>query len=396
MNSQINRPIYLDYQATTPLDPRVFEAMKLFFIEEFGNASSSTHLYGWNAEKAVEKARRQIAELINSESKEIIFTSGATESNNLALIGLALSHKEKGNHIITTRVEHKSVLDTLKFLETQGFEITILPVDSKGKVSTQDVISALTNKTILLSVILANNEIGTINSVNEIGLIAKNHGVIFHVDAAQALGKIPIDVKTISADLISFSAHKVYGPKGVGALFIRKQTPRLRLTPLIHGGGHELGLRSGTLNVPGIVGFGEACALAQKELLAEAKRVGLLRDAFQKELEKALPDIKINGDLENRLPHNLSLSFKGVDSSSLIRSLKEVAVSPGSACATASLAPSHVLTAIGLPDDLAQSTIRFGFGRFTTSEEASKAAQLVIKAVKTLKGSTPLYESLEK
>ncbi|MDZ4676431.1 MAG: cysteine desulfurase family protein [Oligoflexia bacterium] len=392
----MSRPIYLDYQATTPLDPEVFEIMKPYFLSEFGNPSSKSHVYGWNAEKAVEKARTQVAKLINSDSREIIFTSGATESNNLAIIGYALANKALGNHIVTTSVEHKAVLDSCKFLETQGFMITVLPVDSYGKLNIQDLTEAITDKTILVSVIFANNEIGTINDLYEIADFVKSKNIIFHTDATQALGKLSFNVKDLKADLISFSAHKIYGPKGIGALYVRKQNPRIKLAPLIHGGGHEQGLRSGTLNVPGIVGFGAACESAEKNQTTELLRIENLRVKLKSHLELKLDGLIFNGHPTDRLPHNLSVSFLNVPSEILIRNLTQVAISPGSACATASVTPSHVLKAIGLSDDAAMSTIRLSLGRFTTENEVLKAAQHIVNTVKVLGDSSPLYVSLKK
>ena len=341
-------PIYLDNHATTPLDPRVLEAMLPYFTEKFGNSASRQHQFGWEAEAAVELARKQIANLINANPKEIIFTSGATESINLALKGIAFAYSEKGKHIITTQIEHKATLDTCKRLEKFGFKVDYVPVDKHGLVDPDEIKKRITSETILVSVIFANNEIGTIEPIEEIGRICSEFGVLFHVDAAQALGKIPIDVQKLNIDLMSMSAHKLYGPKGVGALFIKKKTPKIKIIPIIDGGGHEGGLRSGTLNVPGIVGFGKACEIAGLEMSEESERIKKLRDKLQDGIMSSLEDVYLNGHPTLRLPNNLNLSFDGVESEAILMGMKEIAVSTGSACSSASVEKSHVLKAIGL------------------------------------------------
>lgn len=392
MSLKFNLPIYLDHQATTPVDPRVLEAMLPYFTNTFGNAASRSHEFGWKAEEAVEKAREQIAALLGASPKEIIFTSGATESNNLALIGVAEMYHEKGNHIITTPIEHKAVLDSCKFLETKGFNITYLPVDQFGRVSAEQVERSITQKTILISIMHGNNEIGTLQPIKEIGKVAKKHGVIFHTDAVQTAGKVPIHVEEFGVDLLSLSAHKIYGPKGVGALFVRRKNPRVRLSPIIHGGGHERGMRSGTLNVPAIVGFGKAIELANQLMNEEMRRMTALRDKMFKAITKELPDVYLNGHPTERLPNNLNLSFAYVEGESLIMAIKELAVSSGSACTSASLEPSYVLKAIGVGEDLAHTSIRFGLGRFNTEEEIDFAIERVVAAVKRLRELSPLWE----
>jgi len=386
------KAVYLDNHATTPMDPRVFEAMKPYFLEDFGNAASRNHQFGWRAEKAVEIARKQIAALIGATDKEIIFTSGATESDNMAILGVAEMYAEKGNHIITTNIEHKAILDSCKVAEKRGFTVTYLPVDKLGQVSVDAVLNAITDKTILISIMFANNEIGSINPIAEIGALAHEKGIIFHTDAVQALGRVPVDVETMKIDLLSISAHKIYGPKGVGAIFVRRKNPRVKLSPLIHGGGHERGMRSGTLNVPGIVGLGKACELAKAELGQDAERQKMLRDRLQKKLFDALDEIYLNGHPTDRLPNNLNVSFAFVEGESLMMGIKDIAVSSGSACTTASLEPSYVLRAIGVGEDLAHTSIRFGLGRFTTEEEIDYTAQQVIKTVQRLREMSPLYE----
>jgi cysteine desulfurase len=385
-------PIYLDYHATTPMDPRVLEAMLPYFGEMFGNAASRNHSFGWEAEEAVEKARQQVASLIGANKKEIVFTSGATESNNLALKGVAEMYAEKGNHIITVATEHKAVLDTCKRLEKQGLKVTYLPVQPDGLIDLEAFKSAITDKTILVSVMYANNEIGVIQPIREIGTICKERGVLFHTDATQAVGKVPVDVNADKIDLLSISAHKMYGPKGVGALYVRRKGPRVQLTAQIDGGGHERGMRSGTLNVPGIVGLGEACALCQAEMETESARLRALRDRLKDRILAELDEVYINGTMEHRLPHNLNISFAYVEGESLLMGINDIAVSSGSACTSATLEPSYILKALGAGDDLAHSSIRFGLGRFTTQEEVDYAAEKVIQVVLKLRELSPLYE----
>lgn len=388
-------PIYLDYHATTPVDPEVFREMAPYFTEVFGNAASRNHEFGWTAEAAVEKARAQVAKLIGAIEKEIIFTSGATESNNLALSGVAEMYREKGNHIITSPLEHKAVLDTCHFLEKKGYQITYLPVDAYGQVSAQSVRDAIRPETILVSIMAANNEIGTINPIAEIGKVCKEKGVLFHADAVQAAGKIPLDAQTMGVDLMSLSAHKMYGPKGVGALYVRRKNPRVRLAPLIHGGGHERGMRSGTLNVPGIVGFGKATEIALRGMAEESVRIFRLREKLWDRIRESLDEVYLNGHPTERLPGNLNVSFAFVEGESLMMGMKELAVSSGSACTSASLEPSYVLKAIGVGEDLAHTSIRFGLGRFTTDEEIDYAAAKVISTVQRLRDLSPLYEMVK-
>jgi cysteine desulfurase len=384
--------IYMDNHATTPMDPRVFEAMRPYFMEKFGNAASRNHRFGWEAEEAVEKARQQIADLIGASPKEIIFTSGATESDNLAIKGVAEMYAEKGNHIITVVTEHKAVLDTTKKLEKHGCRITYLPVGKDGLIDLDQLRDAITDKTILISVMYANNEIGVIQPIREIGRIARERGVLFHTDAVQALGKVPIDVNADNIDLASLTAHKIYGPKGVGALYVRRKNPRVQLTAQMDGGGHERGMRSGTLNVPGIVGFGEACAIAKREMAEESARLARLRDRLMNRLLAELDEVYVNGSLEHRLPNNLNMSFAYVEGESLLMGISDIAVSSGSACTSATLEPSYVLKALGAGDDLAHSSIRFGLGRFNTEEEVDYVAGRVIETVKRLRELSPLYE----
>lgn len=379
------RTIYLDNHSTTPVDPRVFRAMRPYFEEKFGNAASLTHGFGMEAEKAVEKARSEIAKLIHARSPEIIFTSGATESNNLALKGVAEATREKGNHIITTAIEHKSVLDPCKRLALSGFKITTLDVDRRGFIRLDDLKKAIQKKTILISIQFANNEIGVIQPMAAIGKIAASRGILFHTDAAQALGKIPIDVQRLGIDLLSVSAHKNYGPKGIGALYIRKSNPPVRLIPQIDGGGHEGGFRSGTLNVPGIVGFGEACRISRWIILKESQRIEQLRDWLQINLLKKIPTAAVNGSLENRLPNNLNLSFSGIVAKDLIARLKGIAVSSGSACTATSIEPSYVLKALGIPEPLRRASVRFGLGRFTTVRDINTVSKEIVRAVQALK-----------
>ena len=385
-------PIYMDYHATTPVDPRVFEAMRPYFTEVFGNPASRNHSFGWQAEDAVEKARKQIASLIGATAKEIVFTSGATESNNLAIKGIAEMYAEKGNHIITAATEHKATLDTCKRLEKDGVRVTYLQVQTDGLVDLQQLRDAITDKTILISIMYANNEIGVVQPIAEIGKIAKERGVLFHTDAVQAAGKIPVNVIADNVDLLSISGHKIYGPKGVGALYVRRKGPRVQLSAQIDGGGHERGMRSGTLNVTGIVGLGEACAIAQAEMPAESKRMAYMRDKLKDKLMGALDEVYINGTMESRLPNNLNISFAFVEGESLLMGINDIAVSSGSACTSATLEPSYVLKALGAGDDIAHSSIRFGLGRFNTEEEVDYVAGKVIEVVQKLRELSPLYE----
>jgi cysteine desulfurase len=385
-------PIYMDYHATTPVDPRVLEAMLPFFTERFGNAASRNHPFGWQAEEAVEAARKQVADLIGATAKEIVFTSGATESDNLAIKGAARMYREKGNHLVTVVTEHKAVIDTCKHLEKEGFAVTYLPVRRDGLVDLDELRGAMTDRTILISVMAANNEVGVLQPVAEIGRIARERGVLFHTDAVQAAGKVPFDVNAMNVDMASLSAHKMYGPKGVGALYVRRRNPRVLLTPIIDGGGHERGMRSGTLNVPGIVGFGKAAQLCRLEMTAESARVGGLRDRLNERLHRELDEIYVNGSMEHRLPGNLNVSFAYVEGESLLMGINDVAVSSGSACTSATLEPSYVLKALGTGDDLAHSSIRFGLGRFNTEEEVDYVAGKVSAVVKRLREMSPLYE----
>ncbi len=381
-------PIYLDNNATTPVDERVLDAMLPYLKDRFGNAASRTHTFGWHAEDAVDLAREQIASLINAQPKDIIFTSGATESDNLAIKGVAAAAKTP--HIITQATEHHAVLDSCRALEREGVSVTILPVDSHGITDPSDIANAITDNTVLVSIMAANNEIGTCQAIEEIGAICRTKNIYFLTDAAQAIGKYPLDVEAMHIDLLSISAHKLYGPKGAGALYVRSR-PRVRLVGQIDGGGHEKGMRSGTLNVPGIVGLGEACALAQKHIKTEAKHSENLRQRLQKHLFNALPQIQLNGHPEQRLPGNLNISFAGVDGESLLMSLRDVALSSGSACTSASLEPSYVLKAIGVSNDMAQCSIRFGIGRFNTEEEIDYVAERVIQEVNRLREISPNY-----
>ena len=381
-------PIYMDYHATTPVDPRVVEAMSPYFTENFGNAASRNHTFGWRAEEAVGIARGQIAGLIRAVPREIVFTSGATESDNLAIKGVAEMHAERGNHIVTCATEHRAVLDTCRRLEKQGYRVSYLPVRRGGLVDPETVRRALTDKTILVSIMYANNEIGVIQPIADIGRMARDRGVLFHVDAAQAVGKIPLDVERDQIDLMSFTAHKMYGPKGIGALYVRRK-PRLRLSTQMDGGGHERGMRSGTLNVPGIVGFGRACELCQAEMNEEAARLGSLRDKLKDGILNRIADVSINGSLERRLPHNLNISFAHVDGESLLMGLNDIAVSSGSACTTDFPEPSHVLQALGVKDELAHSSLRFGLGRFNTEEEVDYAIDRVAEVVSRLREMSP-------
>ena len=388
----IKLPIYMDYHATTPVDPRVVEAMVPYFTEHFGNAASRNHPFGWEAEEAVDKARKQVADLIGANAKEIVFTSGATESDNLAIKGVAEMYREKGNHIITCVTEHKAVIDTCKRLEKEGYRVTYLQVQKDGLISLDDLRRAISDKTILITIMSANNEIGVVQPIAEIGAIAKEKGILFHTDAVQAVGKIPFNVNELKVDMASISAHKMYGPKGVGALYVRRRNPRVLLSPIIDGGGHERGMRSGTLNVPGIVGFGKAAELCRLEMESDTKRLLALRERLNEKLHKGLDEIYINGSMERRLPHNLNISFAYVEGESLLMGINEVAVSSGSACTSASLEPSYVLKALGAGDDLAHSSIRFGLGRWTTEEEVDYVAAKLITVVTRLREMSPLYE----
>ncbi len=389
----MGRVIYMDNHATTPMDPRVLEAMLPYFTEKFGNAASRNHKFGWEAEEAVDQARDQIARLINAKPKEIIFTSGATESDNLALKGVAEFYKDKGNHIITAVTEHKAVLDTCKALERNAkAQVTYLRVDKTGLVDPDEVRNAITDKTILISIMYANNEVGTINAIRDIGKIAKEKGVLFHCDATQGVGKVPTDVEAMGIDLMSFTAHKIYGPKGCGALYVRSKGPRVRLTPMMDGGGHERGMRSGTLNVPGVVGFGKACELCGHEMETEAARLLQLRGRLYKGLFQQLDEVYLNGHPTERLPGNLNVSFAFVEGESLLMGLKDVAVSSGSACTSATLEPSYVLKALGVGEDLAHTSIRFGLGRFNTEEEVDYVVDRVVNEVRRLRNMSPLYE----
>ncbi len=385
-------PIYMDNHSTTPMDPRVLDAMLPFFTEKFGNAASRNHQFGWEAEEAVENARKQIAKLIHCDAKEIVFTSGATESDNLALKGVAEMYKEKGDHIVTCSTEHRAILDTCKSLEKRGIKVTYLPVEKDGRVNPDEVRKAITDKTILISIMLANNEIGTIHPIAEIGKIAKEKGILLHCDATQGVGKIPVDVEALKVDLMSFTAHKIYGPKGVGALYVRKKGPRVRLVPQIDGGGHERGMRSGTLPVPLIIGFGKACELCAQEMPAESKRIAVMRDRLQARIMTDLDECYLNGHPTERLPHNLNISFAYVEGEALLMGVKEIALSSGSACTSATLEPSYVLRALGVGSDLAHSSIRFGLGRFTTDDEVDYTAKRMVEAVQRLREMSPLYE----
>jgi cysteine desulfurase len=388
-------PIYLDYQATTPLDPRVLEAMMPYLTSEFGNAASRSHPFGWKAEEAVEKARADIAALIGASGKEIVFTSGSTESINLALKGVAEMYADKGRHVITSLAEHKAVLDTCKHLEKQGLEVTYLDPTRTGRITTEMVEQALRPDTILVALMWANNEVGTLNPVREIGALCHQKGVLFFSDATQAVGKVPVDVEADHVDLLCLSAHKIYGPKGVGCLYVRRKNPRVRLVAQIDGGGHERGMRSGTLNVPGIVGLGKACELARTELEQDAAHSRELRDHFEQRIFAELDHVTLNGEPEQRLPGNSNLSFSYVEGESLIMGIKDLAVSSGSACTSASLEPSHVLRSMKVGDELAHSSIRFGFGRFTRREEVDFAVGEVLRAVRRLRELSPLYEMVK-
>ena len=391
----VSLPIYMDNQATSPLDPRVLEAMMPYFTTRFGNAASRNHSFGWEAEQAVETAREQIARLIGATAKEVIFTSGATESNNLAIKGIAEMYRERGNHIITQVTEHKAVLDTCKRLEKYGYRVTYLPVKADGLIDIEDLKQAMDEKTILVSIMAANNEIGVLQPIREIGKLCHEQGVLFHTDAVQAVGKVPFNVISENVDVASISGHKIYGPKGVGALYVRRRNPRVQIAAQIDGGGHERGMRSGTLNVPGIVGLGKACEIAAAEMETEAAYLRGLRDRLQEKLESALDYVHVNGSMEHRLPGNLNMSFVYVEGESLLMGINDVAVSSGSACTSATLEPSYVLKALGLGDDVAHSSIRFGLGRFNTQAEVDYVAAKVIDVVQKLRELSPLYEMVK-
>src|SRR5712692_4161334 len=388
----VKLPVYMDNHATTPMDPRVLEEMLPYFMEKFGNAASRNHSFGWAGEEGVETARERIAKLVGATTKEIIFTSGATESDNLAIKGVAEMYREKGNHIITAVTEHKAVIDTCKRLEKEGFRVTYLAVQKDGRINLDELRAAITDKTILITIMTANNEIGVIQPIAEIGAIAKEKGVLFHTDAVQAVGKVPFNVNDLKVDMASITAHKLYGPKGVGALYVRRRNPRVLLAPIIDGGGHERGMRSGTLNVPGIVGFGKAAELCKQEMATESERLRRLRDHLNEKLHNQLPELYINGSMEYRLPHNLNISFAYVEGESLLMGINDVAVSSGSACTSASLEPSYVLRALGAGDDLAHSSIRFGLGRWSTKEEVDYVADKLTAVVTRLRDMSPLYE----
>ncbi|WP_317125597.1 IscS subfamily cysteine desulfurase [Rufibacter latericius] len=384
-------PIYLDNNATTPMDPRVLEAMLPYFTNHFGNAASRNHPFGWAAEEAVDYAREQIAALINCNPKELIFTSGATESDNLAIKGVFEMYASKGNHIITATTEHKAVLDTCKHIEKLGGQVTYLQVDSEGLINLEELEAAITDKTILISIMYGNNEVGVVQPIREIGRIAKKHGVLFFSDATQAVGKIPVDVEADGIDLMAFSGHKMYGPKGVGALYVRRKNPRVKVTAQMDGGGHERGMRSGTLNVPGIVGLGKAAEICRTDMASDTARIIAMRDRLERELLQ-MEESYLNGNKESRLPHVSNISFKYVEGEGLMMGVKDIAVSSGSACTSASLEPSYVLKAMGMSDDLAHSSLRFGLSRFTTDEEVDYAISHVKEAVTKLRELSPLWE----
>src|SRR5438876_2150793 len=388
----VKLPIYMDNHATTPMDPRVLEEMLPFFMEKFGNAASRNHSFGWAGEEGVETARERVAKLVGATTKEIIFTSGATESDNLAIKGVAEMYKQKGNHIITAVTEHKAVLDTCKRLEKYGYRVTYLPVQKDGLIDLEELKRAMDDKTILVTIMAANNEIGVVQPIAEIGKLCHERGVIFHTDATQAVGKVPIDVIKQNIDLMSISAHKMYGPKGVGALYVRRKNPRVQISPIIDGGGHERGMRSGTLNVPGIAGLGKACALCYEEMPQESVRMSGMRDRLRDRIMSTLDEVYINGSMEHRLLQNLNISFSFVEGESLLMGINDVAVSSGSACTSATLEPSYVLKALGTGDDLAHSSIRFVLGRFNTEAEVDYVADRVVETVQRLRELSPLYE----
>lgn len=385
-------PIYMDHNATTPVDPRVLEAMMPYLRGEFGNAASRTHSFGWKAEAAAAEAREKVAALIGAEAKDMVWTSGATESDNLAIKGTAEMYRDKGNHVITCLTEHKAVIDSCKWIEKNGFEVTWLEPDQYGRVTAEQVGEAITDKTILISIMAANNEIGTLHPVGEIGKVAKDRGVFFHCDATQAVGKVPIDVNAMGIDLLSLSAHKIYGPKGCGALYVRRRGPRVRPACQMHGGGHERGLRSGTLNVPGIVGLGAAAEICGAEMADEAPRVRALRDRLEASIMDNLDFVYVNGHPTERLGNTMNLAFRYVEGEAMMMKMEKVAVSSGSACTSASLEPSYVLQACGVSGELANSSLRFSLGRSTTQEEVDYAASRVVEAVKELREMSPLYE----
>lgn len=388
-------PIYMDYQATTPVDPRVLNEMLPYFGQSFGNAASRNHAFGWNAEAAVENAREEVAKILGASSKEIVFTSGSTEAINLAMKGIVEMYGEKGRHIITCEAEHKAVLDTAKHLEKHGCEVTYLKPGRDGRTTAADVAAAMRPDTILVAIMWANNEVGTVNDIRGIGALCKEKGAFFFTDATQAVGKIPVDVEADHVDLLCLSAHKMYGPKGVGALYVRRRNPRVRLVAQMDGGGHERGMRSGTLNVPGIVGLGAACRIAREELAAETERAIGLRDRLEATITSRLDHVHFNGSREHRLPGCLNLSFSYVEGESLLMGINDIAVSSGSACTSASLEPSHVLRAMDVGDELAHSSIRFGIGRFTTEAEVDYAADRLVDVVKRLRAMSPLYEMVQ-
>lgn len=387
----VTRPIYLDYQSTTPCDPRVLETMIPYFTEEFGNPHSRSHAYGWKAEEAVESARTSVAEIINADPREVIFTSGATESNNLAIKGVAQFYKAQKDHIVTCVTEHKCVLDSCRHLEQDGFKITYLPVEQNGIIDLNRLRDSITDRTSIVSIMAVNNEIGVIQPLEEIGKICREKGVFFHTDAAQAVGKIPIDVEAMNIDLLSLSSHKIYGPKGVGALYVRRK-PRVRLVSLIDGGGQERGMRSGTLSTPLCVGLGKACAIAAAEMATENIRLTALRDRFYQKITSELEEVYVNGDFDQRIPGNLNISFAHVEGEGLMMGIKDLAVSSGSACTSASLEPSYVLRALGVEVEMAHTSLRIGFGRFTTEAEIDFAATKIITEVRRLREMSPLWE----
>jgi len=391
-NKNVKLPIYMDNHATTRTDPRVLEEMLPFFGDTFGNAASRNHEFGWVAEQAVEQGRERIAKLIGANTKEVIFTSGATESDNLAIKGVAEMYREKGNHIITQATEHKAVLDTCKRLEKYGFRVTYLPVQKDGRIDLDDLKRAMDDKTILVTIMTANNEIGVLQPIREIGAMCHERGVLFHTDAVQAVGKVPFNVIQDNVDIASISGHKIYGPKGVGALYVRRKNPRVQLVAQIDGGGHERGMRSGTLNVPSLVGLGKACAIANEEMAEEGKRLRGLRDRLREKIMGQLDEVYINGSMEHRLPNNLNISFAYVEGESLLMGINDIAVSSGSACTSATLEPSYVLKALGAGDDLAHSSIRFGLGRYNTEAEVDYVANRVVETVTRLRELSPLYE----
>ena len=386
---ELRLPLYMDNHATTPMDPRVLEAMLPFFTKKFGNATSRNHSFGWEAERAVSVAREQVAKLIGASAKEIVFTSGATESNNLAIKGVAEAYRDRGNHIVTQVTEHKAVLDTCAYLEAHGYRVTWLPVNSDGLIEIDALANALDDRTILVTIMAANNEIGALQLIAEIGRLCHERGILFHTDAVQAVGKVPVDVDAMQIDLLSLSGHKIYGPKGVGALYVRRREPRVRLAAQMHGGGHERGMRSGTLNVPGIVGLGKACELAGEEMAPEAERLAAMRDRLKARLEEGLEHVQVNGGMEHRLPGNLNMSFLHVEGEALLMALDDIAVSSGSACTSASIEPSYVLRALGVGDDTAHSSIRFGLGRFNTTAEVDYVAARIIDVVGSLRELSP-------